>query len=113
LLRWIISGVIVAGSIAVWTVVPVAWLTVTGAIVSHGAVQFLIVMFGCPLSMAIVGLMLAALEAHRRQLSPAEEPRALLEPMLVVSGVVALTVLIAWWFLVADSPNPSGPLQPI
>ena len=112
-MRWTISSLIVLGSVALWTVVPVAWLTATGAVVSHGGARFIIVMFGCPLSMGLVGLLLAVLEGHRRALSPATEPRALLEPMLVLSGVLALAGLVLWWFLVAESPNPSGPLQPI
>jgi len=37
----------------------------------------------------------------------------LLEIFLVVSAVVAVVVLVAWWAFLADSPNPSGPLQPI
>ena len=113
-MRWIISCLIVLGSVALWTVLPLAWVTPTAAVVSHGGARFIIVLFGCPLTMGLVGLMpLAVLEEHRRALSPAEEPRALLEPMLVLSGLIAVVGLVLWWFFVAESSNPSGPLQPI
>ena len=36
-----------------------------------------------------------------------------LEPMLVLSGLIAVVGLVLWWFFVAESSNPSGPLQPI
>ena len=113
LMRWVISCLIVLGSVALWTALPLAWVTATAAVVSHGGARFIIVLFGCPLTMGLVGLMLAVLEEHRRALSPAEEPRALLEPMLVLSGLIAVVGLVLWWFFVAESSNPSGPLQPI
>jgi hypothetical protein len=113
LLRWFLACVIVLGSLALWIALPVAWMTATGALVSDAGAQFVIVIFGCPVSMAFTGLVLAVLEDRRQALSPAEEPRALLEPMLVASGVIAFVGFVLWWFLIADAPNPSGPLQPI
>ena len=37
----------------------------------------------------------------------------LLDAFLVASAVVALVALVGWWAFLADSPNPSGPLQPL
>ncbi len=33
--------------------------------------------------------------------------------MLVISALIALVGLVLWWFFIADTANPSGPLQPI
>jgi hypothetical protein len=111
--RALLASVVIAGSVAVWTVVPVTWLYFTGGLVPQGGARFLLVLFGCPLTMALVLLVLSWVESHRLARSPVPEPRALLEGMTVVSAVVALVGLILWWFLIADAPDPSGPLQPI
>jgi hypothetical protein len=113
LVRGLLACVVVAGSLAVWTAVPVGWLYLTGDLVSGAGARFVLVMFGCPLTMALVGVLLSRVEAHRRGLSPAGEPWSLLEVALVASAVLALVGLVLWWTLLADSPNPSGPLNPL
>ena len=115
LTRGLLAGVIFVGSLAFWTVVPIGWLHVTAGFVTHGGARFLIAMFGCPLSMAFAYLALSRIEAYRVALGP--PPRrgswSLLEVMLVVSAVIALLVLALWWAFLADTVDPSGPLQPI
>jgi len=113
LVRGFLAGVVVAGSLAVWTAVPVGWLYLTGDLVSDAGARLVIVIFGCPLTMALVSVLLSRVEAHRRGLSPADEPWSLLEVALVASAVVALVGLVLWWALLADNPSPSGPLQPL
>jgi hypothetical protein len=120
------------GSLALWIAIPAAWLWVTRNLDSFAA-RFLIVLAGCTITMASAGSLLYRLEAVYVRLrgaaapvaqSPAylstaaeqrrpRRPLTLLEIFLVVSGVVALVGLVAWWAFLADSPNPSGPLQPL
>ncbi len=69
LTRVLLSGVVVAGSLAFWTVVPVSWLSLTGALVPYGGARFVLVLIGCPLTMALVFMVLSRVESHRRQLS--------------------------------------------
>ena len=38
---------------------------------------------------------------------------SLLEVTLVASAIIALIALVVWWAFLADSSDPSGPLQPI
>jgi heme/copper-type cytochrome/quinol oxidase subunit 2 len=117
LARGLLGCAIVLGSLAFWTVLPVGWIRMTSAF-EPGA-QFVLVIVGCPLTMVVAFLLLAKTEAYRRRLSPAyvgeeeEEGRGLLEVTLVGSAVLALAALVTWWFFIADTANPSGPLQPI
>jgi hypothetical protein len=113
LVRGLLACVVVAGSLAVWTAVPVGWIYLVGDLVSGGGPRFVLVIFGCPLAMALVCVLLIRVEAYRRRLSPAGEPWSLLEVALVSSAVAALVGLVLWWALLADNPSPSGPLQPL
>jgi hypothetical protein len=120
------------GSLALWIAIPAGWLWVTRGLEPFGA-RFLIVIVGCVASMLGGGALLFRLEATYngmtgtarpavatpgwlRRAGDAGLPRprlSLLEVFLVVSAVVALLALVAWWAFLADSPNPSGPLQPV
>ena len=109
----LLTFVIIAGSLALWTVVPVAWLSLTSSLAPGP--QFVLVIFGLPLTMALTFMILSRTDAHRRRLSgrSEEDGPSLFEVMLVVSGVVALVALVVWWFFIANASDPSGPLQPI
>ncbi len=120
------------GSLALWIAIPFAWLWLTRDLESV-ATRFLIVIAGCAITMAAAGAILFRLEAiyaritgsagpvaeppgYLRTVAQDRRPRrqlTLLETFLVVSAVVAVVALVAWWAFFADSPNPSGPLQPI
>jgi len=120
------------GSLALWIAIPAAWLWLTRDL-EPVATRFLIVIVGCAITMAAAGGFLFRLEAIYARMTGtpgpvlerpgylrtvAEERRrrrrlTLLEIFLVVSALVALVALVVWWALLADSPNPSGPLQPI
>ena len=110
--RDLLALAIIAGSLALWTVVPIAWLYLTSGL-APGA-RFVLVIFGLPLTMGLTFMLLSSIDARRRQVGASEdEGSSLLEVMLVVSGVVALVGLVAWWFLIANTADPSGPLQPV
>jgi hypothetical protein len=120
------------GSLALWIAIPVGWLWVTRHMQPLGA-RFLIVIVGCVGTMLGVGVFLYRLEAIHARMTGTAEPElaspgwlrsvgdagrpsrrlTLLEIFLVGSALVALVTLVVWWVFLADSPNPSGPLQPI
>jgi hypothetical protein len=114
--------VVIVGSLALWTVVPVGWMFFASSVVENQGGRFVLVLFGIPSSMALVFVVLSRVDSYRRRLNPASERtpgyaratgHSLLEVMLVVSGAIAVVSLVVWWFLIADGANPSGPLQPI
>jgi uncharacterized membrane protein len=125
-LRSLLAGVIVSGGLALWTLLPYAWLQLTGGL-SPGA-RFVLVILGLPLTMALAFALLVRVDAHRQgmrvehqsrssdvidQRSAGDGRSSLLEVTLVASAIIALTGLVLWWAFLADSPDPSGPLQPI
>jgi hypothetical protein len=120
------------GSLALWIAIPAGWLYVTRDLQPFGP-RFLIVLVGCVSSMLGAGSLLYRLEAVYRRMTGTAAPEVapprwmrsareqgrpsrsmtLLEIFLVVSAVIALVALVGWWAFLADSPNPSGPLQPL
>jgi hypothetical protein len=120
-----------AGCLFLWIGLPLLWLVLTRH-TEPDATRFVLVITGCALTMPIVGWGLYRLEGLYSGVSgtPARPARAgylrsigeerrsrrglsLLDRMLVASALVALVALVAWWAFIADSPNPSGPLQPL
>lgn len=120
------------GSLALWLAVPAAWLWLTRDMDSAGA-RFLIAVPAIVLNMAAVGWLLQRLEEVYFRVSGTTPPEpeapsylrrardggrrrrdlTLLESLLVGSAVIAVITLVVWWAFLADSPNPSGPLQPL
>lgn len=111
--RGVLAGMVIVGSIALWTVVPLAWINFAAGLTEDGGTRFVLVILGCPLTMGLVLVVLSQIESYRQRLSPTSEPKPLLEVMLVVSALVALAALIVWWAFIPDVGDPSGPLQPI
>jgi hypothetical protein len=126
LVRSLLAGVIVFGGLALWTVIPYSWLQLTGGL-SPGA-RFVLVILGLPLTMVLAFVLLIRVDAHRQHLraehqqgstdvidgsSAGDGRSSLLEVTLVASAIIALIGLVMWWAFLADSPDPSGPLQPI
>ena len=126
IVRTLLAGVIVSGGLALWTLIPYFWLQLTGGL-SPGA-RFVLVILGLPLTMALAFVVLIRVDAHRQDLraehqhgstdgvdgsSSGDGRSSLLEVTLVASAIIALIALVVWWAFLADSPDPSGPLQPI
>ena len=124
--RGLLAGVIVSGGLALWTLIPYSWLQLTGGL-NPGA-RFVLVIVGLPLTMALAFVLLVRVDTHRQELRAAHQQRSsdpidessagdgrssLLEVTLVASAIIALVGLVLWWAFIADSPDPSGPLQPI
>jgi hypothetical protein len=107
-----------AGSLVLWTAIPVGCLWLVGKFTDTVAAHFLIAL---PLTVASVALF-AALLFRVNQLylrvtgawfPDADEeyeedeprfPRGPLEPMLVGSLAIALVALVVWFFLFAEDP---------
>jgi hypothetical protein len=124
--RSLLACLIVSGGLALWTLIPYSWLQLTGGL-SPGA-RFVLVILGLPLTMALAFVLLIRIDAHRQRLmaehqccstdvigesSTGDGRSSLLEVTLVASAIIALVGLVLWWAFIADSPDPSGPLQPI
>jgi NADH:ubiquinone oxidoreductase subunit 5 (subunit L)/multisubunit Na+/H+ antiporter MnhA subunit len=112
------------GSLAMWTVVPLACLWVGSKIAGSSAEEYVIALPLTIVSMLLLGMLLSWLnrlylaitgvlaqyEAEEEELGVA--PRYLrgpLEPILVTSLVIALAVMFVWFFLLARDP----PLVPL
>jgi len=117
LTRGLLACVVVIGAFAFWVLVPLGWLHLSGELVSEPGPRFVLVIFACPLTMALVFVVLTWIDSYRRQLgdggSQTEEGHSLLEYTLVISAVIAVVALVVWWAFIADVANPSGPLQPL
>ena len=124
--RSLLACLIVSGGLALWTLIPYSWLQLTGGL-SPGA-RFVLVILGLPLTMALAFVLLIRVDTHRQGLlaehhrgstdaidesSAGNGRSSLLEVTLVASAIIALVGLVLWWAFIADSPDPSGPLQPI
>jgi hypothetical protein len=107
-----------AGSLVLWTAIPVGCLWLVGKFTDTIAAHFLIAL---PLTVTCVALFAGLLfQVNRLYLSvtgawmePREEedeedepryPRGPLEPMLVGSLAIALVALVVWFFFFAEDP---------
>jgi hypothetical protein len=117
------------GSIFLWIGVPVGWLYVASRMVKTSQPTlgpYLLVIFGIPVTMVIVGKLLFKLDGVYRRLTGSEsevEFRApwlksmrgeresgrkltVLEATMVISVSIAVTAFGAWFFLFAGSSLP-------
>ena len=114
------------GSFALWTVVPFAWIQLTANLLSGQGARFVMVILGCPLLMGLTFVALGRVEAHRltrlghgppEPVEEGEDPpvwrSTLMEASLAVGVAIAVIGMVLWWFVLADNPSPSGPLQPL
>jgi len=117
-------------ALSLWTVVPVAWLYI-GSMVSHtqfpAGGPYLVVAAGIVVSVAIVGWLIARLNAlymritgsnrvssmrpswlkSMRDTSNAPRTTTVVEAVLMGSVMLAASVFAVWFFLLAGSPLPS------
>jgi hypothetical protein len=97
------------GSLALWTVVPLGWVSL-GAELGDGDPfrTYAVAIVGAPPTMLALGIGLRQVEAmYMRVLG--RPSRSVLEPMLVLWAIVAVVALVVWW-AVGDPIEPSGPL---
>lgn len=110
--------IMVLACLAFWIGIPVGGLWALSKATDSFAAHFVIGLIGVPVAMALFspvlfwlnGLYLrvtgviAALEAEQEETGWHRRVRGPLEPMLVVSFVVALVALTIWFFFVAENP---------
>jgi hypothetical protein len=96
----------IAGSFALWTAIPLAWIRLANLIAHARAAGYLIVLVGCPVTMFVWGRALVQLGlAYERMTGSDGERPALLEGIVVVSFLLAVVVFLVWFFVFAGSPS--------
>jgi hypothetical protein len=109
------------GSLLLWIGVPAGWLWVAGKITEDTTAHFLVSALGAPIAIiawARVLFWLNRLYLRVNHGPSAVEPdpdeaeddpprwvRGPLEPLLVGSLCIALAAMLAWFFVLAESPN--------
>lgn len=118
------------GSISLWLVIPVAWIYAASQLqdgVNPTFGPYLLIIFGVPISMAIMGKLLSRLNrtygrvtgfdstvrvqlpwhrSMRGERDPAR-PRSVLDVVMVISVALAGLVFALWFFFIAGSSLPT------
>jgi hypothetical protein len=124
-----LTALMAVGSVAVWTVIPIAGLWVASQLSDSffqmGVVPLLATAGGIPAAMAFAGKLLARAErlrmrltgtapqgrvlpAWRRSLSDSGAVRlTVLERLMVASAFMALIAMVVWFFVFAGSSLPT------
>jgi hypothetical protein len=124
-----LMALMVAGSVAVWTVIPIAGLwfasQLSGSFTQMGALQLLAAVAGIPAAMAIAGRLLVrverlylrvtgtapqarALPAWRRSLGDSRAVRlTVLDRIMVASVLMAVIAMAVWFVAFAGSSLPT------
>jgi len=118
------------GSIAMWVAVPVGWLWLASRLQDGsepGLAPYLVVIAGIPLSMLLIGKLLARLDRAYGRVTGATpatrvrapwlrsmrgerdsgRPRTVLDVVMVISVAIALVAFGIWFFGFAGSSLPS------
>jgi hypothetical protein len=122
-------ALMVVGSVAVWTVIPIAGLWLASRLTDSpgeiGVVPLLVAVIGIPAAMGLAGRLLAQIErlhmritgaapqrrgvpAVRRSLGEARSPGlSVLDRIMIASVFVAVIAMAVWFFAFAGSSVPS------
>jgi hypothetical protein len=121
---------IFVGSLALWIAVPYASLWIASHLSDDATTVVLAVLIICPVAMVAFGLVLARLYRVYLRVSGADVirrgrsawlgslsgdrvrrgPRPVLEVSLTVSAVVAVVLMLVWFFVFAENPMPGSPV---
>ena len=127
--RALLAIAIVAGSLALWIGIPLFWIWVAGQLIDDYPSIYLIALAFCPLTMILWGWLLHRMNAVYLELAPpppdalgaqrsawlgslsAERgPRrreaTLLDVSMIISVIIALTVMAVWFFAFAHTTGP-------
>jgi hypothetical protein len=108
-----------AGSLMLWIAIPAGWLWVAGKITAEPAQHILLSIVGAPLAIIAWARFLfwlnrlymrvtAGAGAVEAEEDEDDEPRWIrgpLEPLLVVTLLLALAALFVWFFVYAEDPG--------
>jgi hypothetical protein len=131
LTRWTLIGLMAIGSIAMWLVVPVAWIYLASQMVDSSQPSlgpYVMIIVAIPLSMVVIGKALSALNRtygrvtgttpqvrvqmpwHKSMRGERESghPRTVLDVVMVTSVGLALLLMAIWFFFFAGSSLPTA-----
>lgn len=127
-LEYGLIAAIFLGSLVMWIGLPVGWLWLVTRVIEHYPEAYAAALFGCPLTMGVLALLLARLNliylrlaghhpgeartAWLKSLSGdrrARRPRTVLDTSMTISVVLAFITLCVWFFLYAHSYTPGLP----
>ena len=128
----VLVAVMAAGSLAMWTLLPVAWLWLASRIMRSNLFSYLFALLACPASMVLFARQLGRVQdaySRRSDLggrsrrpsgwlrSASDERRALrgltlLDALLIASAVVALSTLLAYILFLSHPTVITGPTAP-
>ena len=127
--RAALAFVIVIGSLVTWIGIPLFWVWLAGQLIDEYPSIYLLALGACPLTMIIWGWLLYRINAIYVELSPPRQdapgmqrsawlgslsgerkPRrrqaTLLDVSMIVSVIIALTVMAVWFFVFAHNTGP-------
>jgi hypothetical protein len=126
--EYALIAAIFLGSLSMWVGLPAGWLWVVSHLTERYPVAYAAALFGCPVTMAALGLALSRLNriylrltgAHPDQQRSAwlgslsgdrrlRRPRTVLDTSMTISVVLAIVALAVWYFLFAQSAYPGLP----
>jgi hypothetical protein len=127
-LEYLLVLAIFLGSLVMWIGLPLGWLWLVTRVVERYPEAYAGALFGCPVTMTLLGLLLARLnsfylrlsgrhpEQHRtawlKSLSGerrARGPRTVLDTSMTISVVIAMITITIWFFFFAHSYLPGLP----
>jgi len=116
------------GSLAMWIGLPLGWLWLVTRVVKGNPEAYAAALFGCPVTMTLLGMLLARLNScyltlsggHPEQYRTAwleslsgdrgrRRPRTVLETSMTISVVIAIVAITVWFFFYAHSFWPGLP----
>jgi hypothetical protein len=103
LLRQLLGALIVVGCVFLWIGLPVGALWLAGQLTEDAEVFLLIALGGIPLGMVGCGWLIYRLNGIYVDLHEDEEkPFPLMEVAMTASAVVALVLMVLWFFFLAE-----------
>jgi hypothetical protein len=127
-LEYVLILAIFLGSLVMWIGLPIGWLWLVTRVIKGNPEAYAAALFGCPVTMTLLGVLLARLNgsylkltgAHPQQHRTAwlkslsgergtRRPRTVLETSMTISVVLALIAITIWFFFYAHSYLPGLP----
>ena len=125
---FMIATLIFLGSLVMWIGIPLGWVWLVSQLADHYPDVYAGALFGCPVTMVLLGLLLARLNALHLRVTGgsasrgrtawlkslsgdrlARRPRTVLDTSMVVSVVIAIVAMAIWYFFFAHSYSPGLP----
>jgi hypothetical protein len=127
-LGYVLAVLIFLGSLVMWIGIPLGWVWLVSRVADHYPDVYAGALFGCPVTMVLLGLLLARLNALHLRVTGGQadrgrtawlrstsgdrltrRPRTVLDTSMVVSVVIAIVAMAIWYFFFAHSYSPGLP----